>query len=93
MGRGTKPFQSRTQPERVKLQRQVKQKRLDAEFIRAGIPDADFENSQMDKAEVKRLIKRAVDNGAEASDVKDQIDFETTFENNIRKNPIFSEDS
>ena len=73
-----------------KTKRKEKQERLDIEFRRAGITKKDLKNSQMDKAEVKRLITRAVKNGAEASDVKDYIDFETTFENNVRKNPLFA---
>lgn len=74
-----------------KQKRKTKQERLDIDFERSGISQKEIEDSPMDKAEVKRLIRRAKDNGVEQSDVKDQIDFDTTFENNVRKNPIFAD--
>lgn len=74
-----------------KQKRKAKQERLDIDFERSGISQKEIDDSPMDKAEVKRLIRRANDNGVEQSDVKDQIDFDTTFENNVRKNPIFAD--
>lgn len=74
-----------------KQKRKAKQERLDVDFERSGISQKEIDDSPMNKAEVKRLIRRANDNGVEQSDVKDQIDFDTTFENNVRKNPIFAD--
>ena len=74
----------------LKEKQKAKQERLDIEFQRSGITKQDIQESQMTKAEIKRLIKRAVDNGAEASEVKNHIDLDTTFDNNIKQKPIFA---
>lgn len=78
--------------EKQKQKRKEKQEQFDLQFIQAGITEKDVKDSQMDRAQIKRLIKRAVDNGAKASDVSDMIDFDTTFDNNVRRNPLFVKD-
>ncbi len=79
----------RHKKEEQKEQRKEKQERVDLIFLRAGITEKQINASQMDRAQIKRLLKRATDNGAEAGDVTDLIDFESPFEDNVRANPLF----
>jgi hypothetical protein len=85
----TKEKQDIRKKEQQKEKQAKTQTSIDIQFQRSGITEKQIKDSQMDKAQIKRLIKRAVDNGMEASDMVDLIDFETTYEMNIKKNPIF----
>lgn len=75
----------------LKQKRKTKQETLDRDFKRAGITEKQLKDAQMNRAEIKKLIQRAKDNGLDQQDVKDEIDFDTDFENNVRKSPIFAD--